>query len=278
MCNAWNHPSNCTCGWGGTGHLGRQTYYSAYSTGSIFPNSNSTASLQYYSYDTFVNPNARCPVCGASVFFYQSEHGSRVFFDELGPPWPKHPCTDSQHTNSVQKLKSEDSIPKHNDTIPKTSFIWQKESWEPFFLHESRIVHNDFLAMTGLYKRSIITLYLKNNESFSKKTPMQLKNIGKYTFDISTFFIRKDQLFIVECRTYDNLQVAHIESIKERSLTLENNKKARAQRKKSSPNNLKKIKLKQPKNFSKPPNSQQHKEKDKFKTAMELAFEKANNH
>lgn len=44
---------------------------------------------------TFVNPNANCPVCGAEVFFYQNEHGSRVFFDELGPPWPKHPCTDS---------------------------------------------------------------------------------------------------------------------------------------------------------------------------------------
>ena len=42
----------------------------------------------------FVNPNANCPECGAPVFFYQNEHGSRVFFDELGPPWPKHPCTD----------------------------------------------------------------------------------------------------------------------------------------------------------------------------------------
>ena len=25
-------------------------------------------------------------------FFYQNEHGSRVFFDSLGPPWPKHSC------------------------------------------------------------------------------------------------------------------------------------------------------------------------------------------
>jgi hypothetical protein len=29
------------------------------------------------------------------VFFYQNENGSRVFFDELGPPWPKHSCTDN---------------------------------------------------------------------------------------------------------------------------------------------------------------------------------------
>lgn len=40
-----------------------------------------------------VLPNAECPVCRQPVFFYQNSHGSRVFFDELGPPWPKHPCT-----------------------------------------------------------------------------------------------------------------------------------------------------------------------------------------
>lgn len=42
----------------------------------------------------FVNPNAKCPVCGVPVFFYANSFGSRVYFDDLGPPWPKHPCTD----------------------------------------------------------------------------------------------------------------------------------------------------------------------------------------
>lgn len=44
----------------------------------------------------FVNRNATCPVCGIKVFYYQNEYGSRVFFDDLGPPWPKHPCTDTR--------------------------------------------------------------------------------------------------------------------------------------------------------------------------------------
>lgn len=39
-----------------------------------------------------MKPNARCPVCGAAVYFYKNEVGSRVYFDEIGPPWPKHPC------------------------------------------------------------------------------------------------------------------------------------------------------------------------------------------
>ena len=43
----------------------------------------------------FVDPNARCPVCDEPVFYYENEWGSRVFFDELMPPWPKHPFTNS---------------------------------------------------------------------------------------------------------------------------------------------------------------------------------------
>lgn len=41
----------------------------------------------------WARPNAVCPVCGAFVYFYANEFGSRVYFDEIGPPWPKHPCT-----------------------------------------------------------------------------------------------------------------------------------------------------------------------------------------
>ncbi|MEV4658846.1 hypothetical protein [Micromonospora sp. NPDC049301] len=51
----------------------------------------------------WIAPNARCPLCGASVYFYANEHGSRVFFDDVGPPWPKHPCTDhpARHVTTV---------------------------------------------------------------------------------------------------------------------------------------------------------------------------------
>lgn len=45
---------------------------------------------------SYVNPNAICPVCDKIVFFYQSPRGGRVFFDDLGWPWPKHPCTDNK--------------------------------------------------------------------------------------------------------------------------------------------------------------------------------------
>ena len=45
--------------------------------------------------EAFTDPNALCPVCGAGVFYYQNSSGSRVFFDNRGWPWSKHPCTDN---------------------------------------------------------------------------------------------------------------------------------------------------------------------------------------
>lgn len=49
----------------------------------------------------WVKANALCPVCGAAVFFYSNEFGSRVYFDEVGPPWPKHPCTDNPQGRGI---------------------------------------------------------------------------------------------------------------------------------------------------------------------------------
>jgi len=34
----------------------------------------------------------RCKYCGAKVFFFTCDCGSKVFFDELGWPWPEHRC------------------------------------------------------------------------------------------------------------------------------------------------------------------------------------------
>ncbi len=93
-CNAQNHRADCNCGFGGDtggGGLGRFTI------GPAAPVTGLWKVSDHSNYDSYVNPNARCPVCSDGVFFYQSPNGGRVFFDELGPPWPKHPCTDTSY-------------------------------------------------------------------------------------------------------------------------------------------------------------------------------------
>lgn len=117
MCNAWNHPPSCTCGWGGEGHAGRRT--SSSSDNHWVPPIN-------LSYESFTNPNAACPVCGAPVFFYRSPEGGSVFFDELGPPWPKHPCTDNASVPA--RLRS------FKDMQPSREIEWRNEGWIPLEL------------------------------------------------------------------------------------------------------------------------------------------------
>lgn len=132
MCNAYNHPPDCTCGWGGEGHAGGGGNYYTPSKSWVERPIIFHASTTFQTYVSYTNPNAKCPVCDAAVFFYQSPYGGRVFFDELGPPWPKHPCTDSVlgktcvefDTNLTPVVIQE---PEHRiTTVPQ----WQREGWE----------------------------------------------------------------------------------------------------------------------------------------------------
>jgi hypothetical protein len=93
-CNAWNHPADCFCGWGGDAGGGRRSASLPVRSITI-PDGQDWLRTRRPQLEAFVNPYARCPICGADVFFYNSPFGGRVFFDFLGPPWPKHPCTDT---------------------------------------------------------------------------------------------------------------------------------------------------------------------------------------
>ncbi len=134
MCNANNHGPNCRCGWGGEGHAGGSGNY--YTPPKSWVERPITIHIPFSSrtYAGYTNPNAKCPVCGAAVFFYQSPYGGRVFFDELGPPWPKHPCTDNVlskiYVESDTKLSSIviEEPDRRGTIVPR----WQREGWEAY--------------------------------------------------------------------------------------------------------------------------------------------------
>lgn len=127
-CNAWNHPIDCNCGWGGdTGGGFRATI----AVRSELPADGLQWRSATASYDSYVVPNARCPVCGGDVFFYQSPSGGRVFFDELGPPWPKHPCTD----NSSWQRSTTAVLGARGYQSAIRSRIPRSEEWHPLVLY-----------------------------------------------------------------------------------------------------------------------------------------------
>ncbi len=120
-CNGYNHAADCDCGWGGVNYnSGYSTLSTSYSFSSVIVPA------------SYVNPNARCPVCGENVFFYQSPNGGRVFFDELGPPWTKHGCTDNPQVPNEKILK----LSVDNDT-PHQKPAWVLDGWHPFFLSKN---------------------------------------------------------------------------------------------------------------------------------------------
>ncbi len=95
----FNHYPDCACGW--CVNYSRMSHTTRVRLVADLRHRDALTLLKSNSARTvsgcYVNPNAKCPVCGDAVYFYANEHGSRVFFDELGPPWPKHPCTDNPH-------------------------------------------------------------------------------------------------------------------------------------------------------------------------------------
>lgn len=87
MCNAWNHHPNCTCGWGGDGHLGKGGAH-----GGRGPRIKVPSETIWRYHDNYCSPTT-CPECDAEIFFIRHNGGS-VWVNSLGWPWPKHPCMD----------------------------------------------------------------------------------------------------------------------------------------------------------------------------------------
>ncbi len=116
MCNAYNHPPWCMCGWGGEGH--------SRTVSNIWTWHASTRT----EYPSYVNPNATCPVCHEAVYYYQSPDGGRVFFDDLGPPWPKHPCTDSSSISRHERVTISETVILDNQLLA----IGRVQGWRPF--------------------------------------------------------------------------------------------------------------------------------------------------
>lgn len=139
MCNAWNHHQPCNCGWGQG--LGGKWDRSINPLHPVIGHFRSTAG--------YVNPNAICPVCHSQVFFVQCENGGRVFFDELGPPWPKHPCTDN---GAVPRKTNHQSVPGKD---PR----WREAEWTPFLV-DGIAKRHDVSEVSGVVNGVRVNLFL----------------------------------------------------------------------------------------------------------------------
>lgn len=106
-CNGNNHELDCDCGWGG---IWRGKFSSS-------DHENGTFTL-----------NAKCPVCSQPVYYYQNSRGSKVFFDEIGHPWPKHPCTINKECEKKIVSSSIVWIDKNKSDVERSTLYKHKYS------------------------------------------------------------------------------------------------------------------------------------------------------
>ena len=129
MCNANNHPDDCVCGWGGVWYGSTGGGPTLDDDSWLFKSVGDRSRREGRQTGTWsdlsfglVDFNSTCPVCGAAVYFYESPYGGRVFFDELGPPWPTHPCTDNFDNRSYKQVT--EKLKQRNSPHP-----WQVAGW-----------------------------------------------------------------------------------------------------------------------------------------------------
>ncbi|WP_444939823.1 hypothetical protein ACJJI3_11730 [Microbulbifer sp. ZKSA004] len=161
MCNAWNHHPDCRCGWGGIGSKGDgnrgvpiERYFEPMEFSWVPPISESL--------ESYTIPNASCPVCGQLVFFYRSPYGGRVFFEELGPPWTKHPCTDSSSVPSPANLSGRALV----------RYKWQVDGWSPFFIEKVEDIDSRILKIYGRENKKEYTFYIGRVVSRFQSNPI----------------------------------------------------------------------------------------------------------
>jgi hypothetical protein len=191
MCNGWNHPFDCTCGWGGVGHLGKRS--AGPPTERFSSRADHVTPKEYGTRDSYTIPNAKCPVCDAKVYFYRSPDNGRVFFDELGPPWPKHTCT----TSSLPRYSRVAARQKPRDFLP-SKLAWEREGWTPLMVHEISAIPSaiEWCRIKGSYQGRGRDLFARSDE-VPRHTLFHARDLGGDKFEVSYFLIREDQQIVV---------------------------------------------------------------------------------
>jgi hypothetical protein len=180
-CNAWHHDPDCTCDFrGGHGFGGGRRGSGRFSAVAVEPVAAGWSRARGDgTVASYVNPNARCPVCHASVIFYRSPYDGRVFFDPpLGPPWPKHPCTDNREWHTPGWRARDGSLPLRPtpistiSAIPRGGELLQHEEGYKPLCSSNICVSEGRMLLTGDVRGKFTELLLFDVPTFDRDGPV----------------------------------------------------------------------------------------------------------
>jgi hypothetical protein len=202
MCNAHNHWNSCGCGFGGDtgGGGGRRALIGTSRFVSVYevlehPISAGWAKDSQGTVKSYVNHNAHCPVCGELVFFYRSPYDGRVYFDELGWPWPKHPCTDN---GREPRRTTRDSV---GASRPRVVPQRRLDGWQPLL---SARVHTsaDSQRVTGDLGDSFQELLIPVGEKIDAGSPVLLRPLASKPYVFEMTFLHSTSLRVQERKSF----------------------------------------------------------------------------
>jgi hypothetical protein len=112
-CNGFNHPKDCKCNFRGGHRNSRPPTWRGWRQRAV---------RRYFS-----GPNAFCPECRAHIFFVPGPKGGGAFFDQFGPPWPKHACTNRSKPYSPYGRSGKPKLRNRRSEF-------EQNGWTPFFV------------------------------------------------------------------------------------------------------------------------------------------------
>jgi hypothetical protein len=169
QCYAKNHPPGCQCGYNPHYVDGNHTPSPLhhYSKGQKLSKTSAIGLVSYRS-SSSRNHGTECKYCGKRVYYVEHNEG-KVFFDELGWPWPIHDCQGLRGKSSRPKLKFHGIIlNQSNQPILCKVVSWLKREDHLYahletmdsipLVHYIKLMSKTFV----LSRDSIVVVFLKN--------------------------------------------------------------------------------------------------------------------
>jgi hypothetical protein len=203
MCNAFNHPRHCMCGWGSDELMG---YSNSYGPGLELEFIGLARTYMSRGAGSHLRPNYQCKCCGQKVYFFQSKNGGKVLFEALGKPWPKHECLVMTYLRKKETLNisSDDwhqvsdlvAAPSNDENASFFTGVTYGESgsnWLKF-----RMAHSEPLLIKDVYLDS--RGRQANNENIEALVILDDGSYGFFSCILET--VRKFELQAIEGRKF----------------------------------------------------------------------------
>lgn len=128
-----------------------------------------------------------------------------MFFDELGPPWPKHPCTDNL------RAMTEPVLPPNPIVRQLIPLEWKPTDWQPFVpsCEPVRIGALDFFIRSGVLRindelTSLPATFIDDAPVFWRRSPQHPAWLEFSTFKVVGSNLRELILFVPRWNNSDS--------------------------------------------------------------------------